>query len=104
MYIHLCFKNICNTLLNNACHLLLNNVLDTDYDKFALDLSLPGKQETNDKTVKKAFLIKRGGEDTFTIKFNVINQFKKYVKVKAELETKDSSVTPSCDGYQIKLA
>jgi hypothetical protein len=55
--------------------------------------------------VNKAFLIKkRNDTETFKIKFNLINDLRKYVKLKAELETTNSSVTPSCDGYQIKIA
>ena len=85
---------------------MLNNVKNSNLDKFAIDLTLPGKNAT-DKTVKRAFLVKKDPSnlsETFTVRFNLINNLRKHVKVKAELSTTDSSITPSLDGYQIKLA
>jgi hypothetical protein len=85
---------------------ILNNVISTNFDKFAMDLSLPGKINS-DKTVKKVFLVKKDPDNTtekFKVKFNLINKLRKHVKVKAELGTEESTITPSLDGYQIKLA
>ena len=75
---------------------MLNNVKNSNLDKFAIDLTLPGKNAT-DKTVKRAFLVKKDPSnlsETFTVRFNLINNLRKHVKVKAELSTTDSSITP----------
>jgi len=84
---------------------MLNNVASNDYSKYAIDLSLPGTGSSNDNTVKKVFLTKKptGSTEKFRIEFNLINALRTYVKFKAELETSNSKVTPSLDGYQIKL-
>jgi len=85
---------------------MLNNVKSTNYKKFAIDLTLPGKTSSGlDKTVKKAFLVKKNSDadEKFKIKFNLINELMKYIKIKGELETENSDVTPSCDAFQIKL-
>ena len=91
---------------------ILNNVKSTNCNKFALDLSLPGKG-SGDTTAKKALLVKKelptyknvttASEEKFKIKFNLIDELMKYIKVKGELETEDSGVTPSCDAYQVTL-
>jgi len=85
---------------------MLNNVTSTNFDKFALDVTLPLTTEDVDQTVKTAFLVVKSDdtEELFEARFNLINELRKYIRLKAELETSDGTASPSFDGYQIKLA
>jgi hypothetical protein len=82
---------------------MLNNIPDTDYSKYSLDMSLPKNQED---TSKRIIVVKTSSDrttETFKIEFNQINQLRNYIKLKAELSTSDSTLTPCITGYQLKL-
>ena len=82
---------------------MLNNVPDTNYNKYALDMSLPLSPID---TAKRIFIVKKNSDnlsEEFKIEFNQINQLRKYIKLKAELSTNNSALTPCITGYQLKL-
>ncbi|MAE87238.1 MAG: hypothetical protein CMB80_31180 [Flammeovirgaceae bacterium] len=82
---------------------MLNNISDTNYNKYALDMSLPGDSPD---TAKRIFIVKKNPDNAsekFKIEFNQINQLRDYIKLKAELSTSNSTLTPCITGYQLKL-
>jgi hypothetical protein len=82
---------------------MLNNVSNTNYNKYALDMSLPVGD--TDKA-KRIFIVKKNSDnlsEEFKIEFNQINQLRDYIKLKAELSTNNSALTPCITGYQLKL-
>ncbi len=85
---------------------MLNNITSTNLNKFALDLTLPSGTENVDQTIKTAFLVVKSDDpdEKFQARFNLINELRQYIRLKAELETSDGTASPSFDGYQIKLA
>ena len=64
---------------------------------------------TGDNDPTKVFLIKVGnnsadlGNERFVIKFKLQNQLRSYFRLRADLTTSDSKVSPVIDAYKIKI-
>ena len=85
-----------------------NNAPENGYRFFALDYDAPnthtgGNSPTRVIVIKTDKIFADIENEKFYIKFNLINQRYKYLRLKAILSTTDTSVSPSLDSYLIKL-
>ncbi len=82
------------------------NVTEDDYSKFAIDqdIAFEGKESNIVFVVKSNENYSDFLDELFTIRFDIANQLYKYLKLKVEFLTTDSSVTPNLDGYKLKIA
>jgi hypothetical protein len=91
---------------------LISNVKATDYEHFALDLSAPdvGSAGYTTKPAARVFLVKCNEENSdftneqYLVKFKSVDTLYQYLRLKAVLKTKDTTVAPYIDSYRIKLA
>ena len=83
------------------------NAPTDNYSIYALDLDAPETHNGNDPT--QVFLVKIDNENAdsqnerFMIRFKQINLLQKYLRLRADLNTSDSQITPSLQSYKIKL-
>lgn len=88
---------------------IVNSVEADNYDLFALDLDAPSTH-TGGNNASTVFVVKVDEKnpdfqnERFMIRFNLVNQLRTYLRVRADLSTTDSKITPSIDSYQVKLA
>jgi hypothetical protein len=84
------------------------NVVATDYTRYATDYDIPSSY-TGGTYPSMVFLVKIDEENSdwlnekFIIRFRAVDQKYKYLRLKAELKTENTSKTPSLMGYKIKL-
>ena len=90
---------------------LANNVAVDRFDVYALDLDAPkshdSPNDTNDPT--RVFVVKIDENnpdfqnERFVIRFNQVNELRKYLRLRADLTTEDAEIAPSLHSYKIKL-
>jgi len=85
-----------------------HNVAGNQYSYFAFDIDAPGTH-TGGNVPTTVFLVKDdlanpdSQNERFMIKFHLRNQAKKYFRFRADLTTKDQTVTPVLQSYRVKL-
>lgn len=85
----------------------INSVASDDYTHFAVDYDLPNSYGNTYGNM--LFVIKVNDTLTdftnehFVIKFNLVDQKFKYLRLRADLETTNIELTPLLSGYKIKL-
>jgi hypothetical protein len=87
---------------------ILNNLLADNYDLFALDIDAPDSHTGgNDPTTVFLMKVDESNPDSqnerFVIRFNLINQLRNYLRVRADLVTTDEKTTPALHSYKVKL-
>lgn len=88
---------------------LVHNIAKDNFTYYALDKDIPGTH-TGGNLPTNVFLLKVDDQnpdfqnEEFVLTFKVINQKYKYLRLKAELSTEDSGVTPALTSYKLKLA
>jgi hypothetical protein len=86
----------------------INNIPVDRYDLFTKDLDAPASQDPA-SIPSTVFMVKVDAANTdcvnerFMIKFKLINELRKYLRVRADLSTSDAKVTPAQAGYKIKI-
>jgi len=90
---------------------LVNNVAADRYDVYALDVDAPKSHDTpndtNDPT--RVFVVKIDENnpdfqnERFVLRFNLVNELRKYLRLRADLITEDAEVAPTLHSYKIKL-
>jgi hypothetical protein len=87
---------------------MLYNITPGSYKYFATDLDAPGTHTGgNDPTT--VFVAKCDTEnpdfqnERFVIRFNLVNQLRKYLRLRIDFSTEDPKVSPACYSYKIKL-
>jgi hypothetical protein len=94
---------------------LINNVPADDYSRFARDLDAADTSRTidgaaDDTSSTTVFVMKIDESkadainEKFLVKFKGVNSVFKYLRLKADLVTRDSNVAPFLDSYRIKIA
>lgn len=90
---------------------LVNNLANDRYDVYALDIDAPKSHDVpydnNDPTKVIVVQIDENNPDSknerFVLRFNLINELRKYLRLRADLITEDKQVTPALHSYKIKL-
>lgn len=87
---------------------LAHNIAQDNYNYYALDKDTSGTHNGGNLPTT-VFLLKVNDQnpdfqnEEFVLKFKVINQKYKYLRLKAELSTEDQGITPALTAYKIKL-
>lgn len=90
---------------------LINNIPANRYDVFALDLDAPKSHDApnDDNNPTRVFLLKIDESnpdfqnERFVIRFNLINELRKYLRLRADLYTENANIGPALHAYKIKL-
>lgn len=89
---------------------IISNVTKNNYDVFALDRDTPNTHlDDLNNNATRVFVVKVDEENPdfqnehFMIRFSLINQRRKYLRLRADFRTDNEKVTPACTGYKIKL-
>ena len=91
---------------------LMNNITMDNYNLYALDRDAPNSHEggaTDENNPTRVFAIKIDENnpdfqnERFMIRFSLINQLQKYLRLRADFSTTDEKVTPACQSYKVKL-
>lgn len=86
----------------------LYNMQPNDYTLFALDRDAPSTH-TGDNEATRVFLVKVDNEnpdfnnEKYVLKFKLLNDLRKYLRLRATFSTTNSQVAPALEAYKIKL-
>lgn len=84
------------------------NISEDNYDVYSLDVDV-ASSHTGGNGPTQVFLLKVDEKnpdfqnERFVIRFKLINELRSYLRLRADLTTEDSSVTPVLESYKIKL-
>jgi len=87
---------------------ILHNVQATDIERYALDLDAPDSHSGGNDPAR-VFLVKCNSSmsdsknERFVIDFKLQNQMRNYLRLRADMTTLSSEITPAIDSYKIKL-
>lgn len=89
---------------------LNNNIRPDNYDYYALDRDSANSHDSGlDNVPTRVFVLKVDENDPdftnerFMLRFKQINELRKYLRLRADFTTEDTTLTPSLDSYKIKL-
>lgn len=89
----------------------VNNIAADRYDVYALDRDAPKAHDApnadNDPTLVTVVKIDENNPDfqneRFVLRFTLINELRKYLRLRADLSTEDEDISPALHSYKIKL-
>lgn len=87
---------------------LMNNVAKDNYTVYALDRDAPDTH-TDGNNPTRVFVLKVNENnpdfhnERFMVRFTLVNQLRKYLRIRADLSTEDEKITPALHSYKIKL-
>ena len=89
---------------------LTNNIAVNRYNVYALDVDTPKSHDvftTNDPTRVVVVKVDESNPDfqneRFILRFNLVNELRKYLRLRVDLTTEDAEITPALHSYKIKL-
>jgi hypothetical protein len=89
-----------------------NNIAASKYDVYALDRDAPNSHTVSgigQNNPTRVFVVKvdEGNPDfqneKFVIRFKLLNELRKYLRIRADLSTTNGKITPSLESYKVKL-
>ena len=87
---------------------IMNNIAANNYDVFALDYDTPNSHEGGNLPTR-VFVLKVDENnpdfqnEKFMIRFTLVNQLQKYLRLRVDFSTVDGKVTPALHSYKVKL-
>ena len=87
---------------------IINNIQADNYGAFAFDQDAPDSH-TGGNSPTKVFVLKIDEtnpdfqNERFMIRFTLVNQRQKYLRLRADFTTEDTQITPALHSYKIKL-
>lgn len=87
---------------------VMNNVAVDNYNVFALDVDTPNSHEDGNLPTR-VFVLKVDENnpdfqnERFMIRFTLVNQLQKYLRLRVDFSTIDGKVTPALHSYKMKL-
>jgi len=87
---------------------LMNNITVDNYDVFALDRDAPNSH-VGGNSPTRVFVLKIDENnpdfqnERFMIRFTLVNQLQKYLRLRVDFSTADNKVTPALHSYKVKL-